>query len=780
MNRHLYFGLLCLMACAMGGKTAVAQGPATIQGSVHDAIGHPLAGATVRLKDGAGKVVASARSDAQGQFTFSGLASGVYVVEADRKGYRQSVRIANLATQSTARLDLVLAGSRALQIRMAARQRHSMPNAISAATGGSLYRIGRKKLAALPQGRNTPMDKVILRAPGVAQDSYGQIHVRGDHGDIQYRINDIMLPRSMTGFGQSLDTRFAQSIDLLTGVLPAQYGYRTAGVVDIRTRSGSFEKGGRVGVVGGSHNTRKLFGELGGSRGRGNYYVTASFNRNDLGLEKPTPAASVLHDRAIERHGFAYLSYMLGDTAKLSLIGGSARNDFQIPANPGQTASYSYSGVTTFPSSRLDENQHEATRYGILSLQQSPSKGLDYQVSLFSRYSQVRFSPDPVGSLIYTGVASRIHRSRLSSGVQADGSYRMGDRHTLRSGFFYSRERSINDSDSLVFPAAGGVQTGTVPFSIIDSSRKISQLYGVYLQDRWRLNGRWTLHYGVRADRVDSYVVAGQLSPRIGLVYRPRPSTTLHIGYARYFTPPPTALIAPTTIARFRNTTNAPSGSGNDPVRAQSSNYFDAGVSQQVTPWLTVGVDGYYRQVKNLLDQGQFGSAMLFTPFNYRRGRIYGVELTAAWHRDEFSGYLNLARTTALGREIISSQYNFDPAELRYIATHWIHLDHDQRLTGSGGIAWQRQGTTLSLDAIYGSGLRRGFANTGSLSPYLTFNVSLLHRSRTTPLGPVEARLSVINMFDKTYLLRDGTGVGVGAPQYGPRRAFYVAVSRIF
>ena len=72
--------------------------------------------------------------------------------------------------------------------------------------------------------------------PGVAQDSFGQIHVRGEHANVQFRINGVQLPEGLSVFGQALETRFANSISLLTGALPAQYGFQTAGVLDIQTR----------------------------------------------------------------------------------------------------------------------------------------------------------------------------------------------------------------------------------------------------------------------------------------------------------------------------------------------------------------------------------------------------------------------------------------------------------------------------------------------------------------------------------------------------------------
>src|ERR1019366_9100258 len=116
--------------------------------------------------------------------------------------------------------------------------------------------------------------------------------------------------------------------------------------------------------------------------------------------------------------------------------------------------------------------------------------------------------------------------------------------------------------------------------------------------------------------------------------------------------------------------TNAPPNTLNDQVKSERSNYYDIGLSQRFTPAFTLGVDGYYRQVKNVIDEGQFGSALLFTPFNYDQGKVYGVELSASYREGNFSAYGNFAYSKAQGQNIVSSQYTFDPDELSYIRNH--------------------------------------------------------------------------------------------------------------
>ena len=128
---------------------------------------------------------------------------------------------------------------------------------IVAPIGATSYTIGHQAIEALPQGTNATLDKVLLQAPGVSQDSAagGELHVRNEHANLQYRINGIALPDGVGGFGQIFDTALIGNVSLLTGALPAQFGLRTAGVVDIQTKTDAFNNSGSMGVYGGSRST---------------------------------------------------------------------------------------------------------------------------------------------------------------------------------------------------------------------------------------------------------------------------------------------------------------------------------------------------------------------------------------------------------------------------------------------------------------------------------------------------------------------------------------------
>ena len=146
------------------------------------------------------------------------------------------------------------------------------------------------------------------------------------------------------------------------------------------------------------------------------------------------------------------------------------------------------------------------------------------------------------------------------------------------------------------------------------------------------------------------FVNENQISPRINMVWKPTPDTTMHIGYARYFAPPPLEAVTQTNIAAFQNTTAAPEVTQNDPVKATRSNYFDTGITQKLLPGLQVGLDAYLQQATNEGDVGQFGAPIILTAFSYARAKIYGGELTANYESGPWSVYANLGWATSTGQ----------------------------------------------------------------------------------------------------------------------------------
>jgi outer membrane receptor protein involved in Fe transport len=656
---------------------------------------------------------------------------------------------------------------------------------IQPSLGASSYNFSPDALQAIPQGANAPLNQVLLQAPGVAEDSFGQIHLRGEHANVQYRLNGVELPEGLSVFGQAIESRFANSMTLITGALPAQYGFQTAGVVDIQTKTGTNSPGGEASMYGGSFGWLQPSFSYGGTSGKFDYFVTGDYLQNDRGIENPTSSYNAIHDITSQLHGLAYLSYIIDPDTRVSAILGGFDGQFQIPNNPGQTPlGFSVLGTSDFNSAELNETQREDTDFGILSLQKHVDD-VNFQISAFTRFSRLRFSPDWIGDLLFTGIAQQATRTDQAYGIQSDSSWVVSPDHTVRFGFLAQEEGTTAKTFSDVLPVdETGTPTTDQPLGIASTTNKQGGLYGVYVQDEWRILPKVTINAGLRFDGVAEFTDETQLSPRLNVVWKPTTTTTIHVGYARYFVPPPFELVGSGTLSQFAGTTAAPAVTTNDPVRAERSHYFDAGISQVVIPGLTVGVDAYYKISHNLIDEGQFGAPIILTAFNYRDGLQEGVELTGSYDRGPLSLYGNVALSRAMGRDIVSAQYNFSPAELAFIANNWIHLDHDQHWTGSSGVAYTLNSdspypTRLSIDATVQSGLRASTAtipNGEALPTYAAINLSAVQKVTPSTL----LRLDVLNLADNTYQIRNGTGVGVGAPQYGIRRAILAGITQRF
>ncbi len=699
--------------------------------------------------------------------------------------------------------------------------------------------MSHENIQNLPQGTDQPVEKVLLQYPGVTQDSAtnGSIHIRNEYGNVQIRINGIQMPDGVTGFSSFLDPSWIGNLALVTGALPAEFGLRTTGLLDITTRSDLFNNSGSVGVYGGSRSTITPTFEYGGAFGADcpsgatvgvtkapslaqncysgvQYFFFGRYLQTQEGIENPLPTLNAIHDFSQQEKGLGYMSTFVDPWTRLTLIMGTSTAAYHIPNSPNQpavlTSAFGVPGAT-YNSLALNERQDEDTQFGVLALQRSVN-GFDGQISYFTRYDNLHFMPDPVGDLLINGIASDVSRQAYTNGIQGDASYKLTPAHTLRTGFTVSAEKTwVANASWVEAGAAPGIEP---PFQLSDDNAKLGWLAGVYAQDEWKITNNLTMNYGARFDQMWQFVNANQLSPRISFTYKPFDDTTFHIGYARYFTPPVQVEAVPANVALFAGTTGAPPGGGQNPVLPERSHVFDAGIDQHIAlgcstalkrdcAYLDIGIDGYYKMARDLIDNGQFGQALVLQAFNYLHGMTEGVELSAKYHNGGLDGYLNVAVSQEKATMPVSNQYLFDNTtplpdlggltELQYLQTHWIFTDHNQFVTGAAGLSYQfcgraltpgepwwntLCGTRLTGDMIYGSGLRTGDANISSERPYEQFNVGIARDFWMPDNKPLTLRFDVVNVADEIYQIRNGTGIGVFASQFGPRRGYYFGISK--
>jgi outer membrane receptor protein involved in Fe transport len=671
-------------------------------------------------------------------------------------------------------------------------------SAILPSLGATKYDFSRTAIQNTPQGQNAPLNQVLLRAPGVVQDGFGQIHVRGDHGSLQYRLDGVQLPEGLALFSQILSPRFANSLSLLTGALPAQYGLRTAGVVDIGVKSGTTNPGADLSFMGGSYNWVQPSAEYGGRSGNIDYFATGQYLSNSIGIENTFSAWNPIHDQTSQWYALAKVTGIVDENTRVSFIGGGVNASYQIPNNINQVPNFTVFGNSTWDSSILDQRQWESTYFGIASLQKT-YQDVNLQLSGFARYSQLNYQPDAIGDLLYNGVAPWAQRTSFAIGAQGDASWKVAPKHTLRGGFLVQRERVTSFAQVNTLPFVPGPVDpddpeavsepvlGDQPIGLTDFDDLTGWTYSVYLQDEWKVLPTLTVNAGLRFDAITAPRNEYQFSPRVNVVWEPTPEISLRAGYSRYFVPLPLNQVSVASIAARAGTAIAPEVLTNDPGRAERSDYIDVGLTVKPVDGLTIGFSGFYKWAENYIDKGQFGAPIFLTSFNYAYAQVRGFEVFANYDKGPWSLYGNLSWSQVNSTNINSAQFNFEQAELDYIANNWIFADHNQSWTGSAGAAYvfnmgSDWATRVSADVLYGNGLRQTLVtpNDTALPAYATLNLSVTQRVPINGSKGTNVRFDAINVTDGQYQLRTGTGVGVGAPQFGMRRAFFVTLSQKF
>src|SRR5579859_6922843 len=206
---------LLLFAIAAHAHAAPDEGSVT--GAVTDAAGKPVRNATVSVQNASGAAVNEAKTDADGRFAIGHVTPGTYAIVVTAPGFASGSSMATTTAGAESAVSVKLAQSDTLDVQVNANRLDRARNGLLPETGSSVYRFSQADINALPAGQDTPLNQVLLQAPGVASDSYGQLHVRGDHANLQYRINGIIIPEPISGFGQALDTRIIDQVNLLTG-----------------------------------------------------------------------------------------------------------------------------------------------------------------------------------------------------------------------------------------------------------------------------------------------------------------------------------------------------------------------------------------------------------------------------------------------------------------------------------------------------------------------------------------------------------------------------------
>ncbi len=752
-------------------------GAQQISGTVSDALGRPLVQVKLELRNQNGGSIARAITDQTGRFKIAPARPGVYSLVAEKPGFKPANKIVRFPPDRAEPLSLTLGAETALSVPVQASVIRA-PNGVST-TGANKYTVTAQDIANLPRGDNTNLTDVLAQMPGVAIDQNQQIHIRNTEGpQFQYQINGVTVPLEINTnppFISMINPMFIKQMSLLDGILPSRYSYATGGVLNIETKDGCDKPGGSVSMYGGQRNTVQPSFQYGGCDGKFSYYLSGLYSQSNTAFSSATPAPDAIHDHTNQGQAFGFFAYDLNSTTRLSLITSVAASDNQLPNQANLTPQFQLTGAGYEPSADINSYLDFRDYLGILALNGAPAPGLAYQLAYSAHYISQAYEPDNVGELLYQGVASTAFHSDVDNTVQGDLTYKLGS-HTLGAGIYLGEYGVESDDNSLVFNVdkTTGKQVGPpfVPVRVINNTNKINLLSGIYLEDTWQITEKLRANAGVRWDRLSGYTYNNQIDPTINLVYLLGPDTTLHGGFARYMQVPSFQGISPGAPAAFAGTTGL-AGTGTVTPETEDDYEWDAGLVRQLTNHITVSEDAFYEYTKHYLDTGQFGVVPIFAPFNYKHGYIWGTESAVTYNGERFSIHASTTIGRNMQKGVATGHFNFDPDELGYINRHYIVLDHQPLYGASGGITYRWKPWVFSADALYSSGLRGGFADLESLPHVVQVDLSGRRSFQVTSIGEVTNRITILNIFDRTNLIRPAEGIGIFQAAYGPRITVY-------
>jgi outer membrane cobalamin receptor len=753
-----------------------------VHGSVHDEAGKPIPGTQVKLLRGTQRIDAHA-TDAAGHFEFEQVPFGKYRLTFAAPDGRMDDREVLIASGDVLELDVTLPTLEETVTVVAPKREAPRPTT----TTGSATQVQREDIQSKPRGDSASVNEVLATQPGFVYDALGQIYVRGNHANIQYQLDGVPLPDTVSGlFGQFLTARLLENMEVITGGLPAEYGQRLSAVVNLNSRRPVPEGEGRFDLLYGSYNTVSPGGYWGQKVGSVSYLVGGSLNWTDRGLDPPNPT-TYLNDRAQQGRVFAKVDLDLNDRDHLSTLLSYSHDRFQIPIDPtlvpGNTQPDEF-GNPPSPYFPPDTSQTETENdvFGIVSYRHDFDASKSLRIAGYARHSAAKFFGDPEHALGSTQVCldttqdscpgvSNVNRRADHIGLVTDYLQRLGDQHTLKFGL------SIDQLwGNTAYDAYQRELTPPPDFSRIGqgADAPTATTGGVYAQDRFTA-GKLTITGGLRADYQSASPGAGAVrtsdvgvSPRLGAAWAFTPDLVAHAFFGLLWIPPSVTDAA----AGARLTPGAVQPGQPIPydLRPEKDRYAEVGLKARVIRALTLGITLWGRLSTDQLDETEIGNTGITTPYNFSEGRAGGVEATVDWViTQRLTAFGNVSFGTAQGKGIATAQYLFDPADLKN--QDWQTLDHSQTWTANAGASYRDGPTLVTVQTAYGSGLRTGANNDSHVPGWVRVDLTLAHDFLTLPLRPTLA-VDVVNLFDAQYAYRLYNGFN--GSHWAPGRSVYV------
>lgn len=699
-------------------------------------------------------------SRADGAYIFSQIPFGHYTLTTHVQGAFDNITELDVASDSVVALDIPLSAVKTIALTSASSRRGASGTPVSANV------ISRSTLATLPT--NGSLDRVIQTVPGIVRFSYNEPVAHGFHG-LTYEIDGAPIPQATSSnFSEIIDPKDVDSIEVMTGAFPAEYGgSRQGAVVNIltdRANSLTVPFSGTFTVGSGNEGQNLVSYDQAIKAGSVDIYLSANGQRSDRGLDAPTAVA--LHDGASQADQFLRMIAPIGSRGTLSFDYSNQFANFQIPINidPNDPNDPQVSVPGT------DDVQREYDRYANLNftLQSRDGSGI-FRLIPWSRSTRIAYDgdlandvlatqPDPNSGTPVNLIGLNQDRFATYAGLRTS-LLRSYDHHTVKAGIDVSRENlTARETFACYDSNCDGTGVHAQPYyAISNDTAQAGTQFGAYLQDKWSPSKEVSVDAGLRYDHSTGYTGGAQLSPRFGINIAPDDRNVLHMYVGRMYAAP--------QLEDVRQACVLLSGCAGVPVydlKPERDTYYEFGVSHVFSPTITGYVNYFNRYGTNILDTTQLLNTPLFAVFNNAKGRDEGVEMRLqglsrttgdSWF---FSGTVSQAQAAGIS----GSTFLFDPGDLS--DTSWQSEDHDQTYefntayTKAFGVGHSWFAT---LQTEYGSGYPVEFqSGAGRLPTHLAFDLALGKRPGTGANKSLGFDLDIQNLLNHQYVIKIANG----------------------
>jgi outer membrane receptor protein involved in Fe transport len=689
------------------GPAVFAQGRiGSVQGVVKDPTGALVPDAKITITQPVTGYRQTTQTDAQGSFKLVNLPFNTYKVRAEATGFQAAEESIDLETTIPFNLELSLTLEQTTAAVTITTNDAAMLEADRTSSDTDINQtILERPLGAVP---SRAIESIVASTPGFVTDDNGRMHPRGSESQVQYIIDGVPVTDNMSAiFSTSLDARTLRTVEVLTGGIPAEFGDKLAGVINVNTRSGlEGPTQGGVSFSGGSFSTGEAAADFATHTKKLGFLANVSASTSQRYLDPPT--LDNFHNFGRTGKGFFRLDYQFDANNTLRGVFNFGGSNFQVPNRFNQELA------------GQDQKQKLRDNSQNISYQHIFSPNAVGQFSFFHRQSNAKL----ISNSLTTPVVANQDRTLQNYGGIGSVALTRGT-HNIKFGGqvtitpvdehfrFYPTVAfpDLEDEEGNVFPNPVNNFNAAHPFVFNES--KTGRTLSAYVQDRFTAFKNLTLDLGVRYDNYKLLISEQAVSPRLGLAYFiPKTKTTLRASYNRLFQPPPAEnlLLASSSEAAALSPLSVLQGiTAVQPILPDKQHAFEAGAQQLLSQLFRLNLTVYQKRIKNFSDKDQFFETGVIFPIAISSGRVTGEEIRLeSTDIHGFHTFVSYANARAFGITPITGGLFLgeDPQDL-FLQGFKFANDHDQRNEAQFQVSYnhRRSGLYASFNGRYDSGV---------------------------------------------------------------------------